>query len=57
MNRITITLTEAQAWHITNTYEDPFIVQNSDYPKSDPGNAFAQRIANKIRKALAKAKS
>lgn len=57
MNYITIKLTEDQAWHIVNTYEDPWTVYNADFPKNDPGNAFALRVANKVRKALAQAKS
>jgi hypothetical protein len=52
MSKVTITFTREQANTIANIFGDGEWVQNSEYPKSDPQNAFYQRIADKIRKAL-----
>ena len=54
MKYITVKLTKDQADKIVEVFGDPHWVQNSDYPMSDPDNAFAQRIATKISKELAK---
>lgn len=51
---ITVKLTEEQLSRCISALE---LDQNSDYPMSDPTNAFIQRIIGKIRKALAEAKS
>lgn len=54
MNYITVKLTEDQAQRIMIVFGDPNWVQNGDYPKKDPSNAFAQRISTKMFRALQK---